>query len=132
MELPKLQELGLDETCIEYPVPVIEPRVIVALDYPDKRQALEFVGKVSPDECKLKILKETPKLLNVIKAEKKATKEIVKTHNISGIISDNRFGVYNKNVPSIFITHQLQVLSGMTTWLRAERNGAGMPSPLRI
>ncbi|MCF6240404.1 MAG: hypothetical protein L3J74_03545 [Bacteroidales bacterium] len=66
---------------------------------------------------KLRLLKETPKLLNVIKIEKKATREIIKTYNISGIISDNRFGAYNENVPSVFLTHQLQVLSGITTWL---------------
>jgi orotidine-5'-phosphate decarboxylase len=35
-----------------------ESRVIVALDYPDQKQALEFVAKTSPDQCKLKIGKE--------------------------------------------------------------------------
>lgn len=65
---------------------------------------------------KLKLLKDSPKLIKAIKAEKKATKEIVNTHDISGIISDNRLGVYNKEVPSVFITHQLNVLSGNTTW----------------
>ncbi|MCB0445789.1 MAG: glycosyltransferase [Gelidibacter sp.] len=66
---------------------------------------------------KLKLLKDTPKLMRTIKAEKKAIKSIVETHKIDGIISDNRFGLYHKNVPSVFITHQLQVLSGNTTWL---------------
>ena len=65
---------------------------------------------------KLKLLKDSTKLIKAIKAEKKATKEIIETHNISGIISDNRLGVYNKKVPSVFITHQLNVLSGNTTW----------------
>ncbi|MFB9051689.1 glycosyltransferase [Formosa undariae] len=66
---------------------------------------------------KLKLLKDSPKLLKAIKAEKKATKELVETHNIDGIISDNRLGVHSKKIPSVFITHQLQVLSGSTTWL---------------
>lgn len=65
---------------------------------------------------KLKLLKHSPKIINAIKAERKATVQIVETHNIDGIISDNRFGVYSKLVPSIFLTHQLQVLSGNTTW----------------
>lgn len=65
---------------------------------------------------KLKLLKDSPKLLKAIKAEKNALKYIVDTHEISGIISDNRMGVYNKKVPSVFITHQLNVLSGSTTW----------------
>jgi len=66
---------------------------------------------------KLKMLIDAPKLLKAINAEKKAIKSIVKTHAIDGIISDNRLGVYNAKVPSVFITHQLQVLSGNTTWL---------------
>lgn len=66
---------------------------------------------------KLKLLKDSPKLLKAIKAEKKATKQILENENISGIISDNRLGVHSKKVPSIFITHQLNVLSGKTTWL---------------
>ncbi|MFT4607647.1 MAG: orotidine-5'-phosphate decarboxylase [Gammaproteobacteria bacterium] len=35
-----------------------ESPVIVALDYSDQKQALEFVAKTSPDQCKLKIGKE--------------------------------------------------------------------------
>lgn len=66
---------------------------------------------------KLKLLKESPKIINAIKTERKMTKQIVETHNIDGIISDNRLGVHHKGVPSVFMTHQLQVLSGNTTWL---------------
>lgn len=66
---------------------------------------------------KVKLLKDTPKILGAINAEKKAIKHIIKTHGIDGIISDNRWGVYNKTVPSAIITHQLNVLSGQTTWL---------------
>ncbi|MFG6687214.1 glycosyltransferase [Mariniflexile sp. HNIBRBA6329] len=65
---------------------------------------------------KLKLLTNTPKLINAIKAEKKSTKNIIENNSISGIISDNRLGVYSKKVPSVFITHQLKVLSGSTTW----------------
>lgn len=66
---------------------------------------------------KLKLLTDSPKLLKAIKAEKRAIKQIVENNHISGIISDNRLGVYSKKVPSVFITHQLNVLSGNTTWL---------------
>ena len=66
---------------------------------------------------KLKLLKDSPKLLNAVNAEKKLIKSIIETHKIDGIISDNRLGIYSKQVPSVFITHQLQVLSGNTTWL---------------
>ena len=66
---------------------------------------------------KLKLLQHAPKLLNAIKAEKKIVKQLIETENIHGIVSDNRLGVYNKLVPCVFITHQLQVLSGTTTWI---------------
>jgi uncharacterized protein (TIGR00661 family) len=66
---------------------------------------------------KLKLIKDSPKVLKAVKNEKKATEEIVDTQNISGIISDNRLGVFSQKVPSVFITHQLNVLSGNTTWL---------------
>ncbi|AUS05657.1 glycosyltransferase [Pseudotamlana carrageenivorans] len=66
---------------------------------------------------KLKLIKDSPKLLKAIKREKKAVAEILDTHDIAGIISDNRIGVRNKKVPSVFITHQLYVLSGSTSWL---------------
>lgn len=66
---------------------------------------------------KFKLLMDTPRILKTIRAEQIATELIVKTHNIAGIISDNRFGVYSKDLPSVYITHQLNVLSGNTTWL---------------
>ena len=69
---------------------------------------------------KLKLIKDSPHLLKTIKKERKAVEKIVKSENISGIISDNRFGVRHKSVPSVFITHQLKVLSGSTTWLSSK------------
>jgi len=66
---------------------------------------------------KFNLIKGLPKIVRTIKAEKKALEAIIETHKIEGVISDNRLGVYSKKVPSVFITHQLQVLSGNTTWL---------------
>lgn len=66
---------------------------------------------------KMKLLKDSPHLLKTIDKEKKAIKSLVKSEDISGIISDNRFGVRHNDVPSVFITHQLKVLSGSTTCL---------------
>lgn len=66
---------------------------------------------------KLKLFKDLPQILKAISAERKVINDVVKTHQIGGIISDNRFGVYHKELPSVFMTHQLKVLSGNTTWL---------------
>jgi uncharacterized protein (TIGR00661 family) len=69
------------------------------------------------ENFKLKLIQDSPRLLKTIKKEKAATKRLVDDHRIDGIISDNRFGVRHKKLPSVFITHQLRVLSGSTTWL---------------
>lgn len=69
---------------------------------------------------KLKLLWDSPKMLKAISAEKKLTKQLVKDLELDGIISDNRLGVYSKKVPSVFITHQLNVLTGNTTWLSSK------------
>lgn len=69
---------------------------------------------------KLKLIKDSPHLLRTIKKEKKLTEKIIASENIAGIISDNRFGIRHKKVPSVFMTHQLRVLSGSTTWLSSK------------
>ena len=69
---------------------------------------------------KLKFIKDTPHILKTIKKEKELIETLVEDETISGIISDNRFGVKHKNIPSVFITHQLRVLSGNTTWLSSK------------
>lgn len=66
---------------------------------------------------KWKLLSKSPKIVAAVKEEKTIVKDLVKKGVIHGIISDNRLGVRHKKVPSVFITHQLQVLSGNTTWL---------------
>ncbi|NOY48294.1 MAG: UDP-N-acetylglucosamine--N-acetylmuramyl-(pentapeptide) pyrophosphoryl-undecaprenol N-acetylglucosamine transferase [Chlorobi bacterium] len=66
---------------------------------------------------KLKFLKSLPRLFKIIKLEQKFIKNIIEDYKIDGIISDNRFGVYSQKIPSVYITHQLHVLSGSTTWL---------------
>lgn len=66
---------------------------------------------------KYKLLSQAPKFMRAVSLEKKRTEEIHKKEKLSGIISDNRFGVRLKEIPSIYITHQLQVLSGATSFL---------------
>ena len=69
---------------------------------------------------KLKLIKDSPHLLKTIKREKKCIESLVETEQLAGIISDNRFGVRHGAIPSVFITHQLRVLSGSTTWLSSK------------
>lgn len=76
---------------------------------------IEYSNKAS--SLKWKLLLKTPGILRAIKEEKKLTKELVQKYRLNGIISDNRFGIRSKKIPSVFITHQLNVLSGSTTFI---------------
>ncbi len=69
---------------------------------------------------KWKMLKNSPKMVTAILEEKKIVKKWVKEYQLSGIISDNRLGVHSKKVPSVFITHQLNVLTGNTSWITSK------------
>lgn len=70
----------------------------------------------NPSFFKLKLLFQIPKILKKIKEERIVVANIIKKENIKGIISDNRFGVWSNKIPSVYITHQIIVLSGLTTF----------------
>ncbi len=64
-----------------------------------------------------KLLLQLPKIFRAAQKEKKIISKIIEKEGVTGIISDNRFGVRSKKVPSVYITHQISVLSGNTTFL---------------
>lgn len=55
------------------------------------------------------VAKAFPSLIYYSIKEHKALKRIVNEENIDFIISDNRFGLFHKTVPSAYITHQLLI-----------------------
>ena len=69
---------------------------------------------------KYKLLIDLPGIQKVIKKERLAVEKIIEKEHISGIISDNRFGVFSDKVPSVYITHQVNVLSGLTTFFTSK------------
>lgn len=69
---------------------------------------------------KLKMIWDSPKMIKAIAKEKRKTKVFVAELALDGIISDNRLGVYSKKVPCVFITHQLNVLTGNTSWMSSK------------
>ncbi|MFZ4106690.1 glycosyltransferase [Flavobacterium sp.] len=93
-EFPHLTSLELPSYCIEYP-----------------KNSRYFIWK---------LLFNSPKIAKAVRLEKKLVSKWVKEYSIGGIISDNRFGIYNESVPSVYITHQLKVLSGNTTWFSSK------------
>lgn len=61
----------------------------------------------------VRIILQTPKILIRINNEKSWLNIFLKSQPVDCIISDNRFGLYAHNVPSVFITHQLYIKTGL-------------------
>ncbi len=59
----------------------------------------------------LKMASQIPKILSGIKREQEQLKKIIKEKKIDAVISDNRFGLWSKEIPCVLITHQLMIKS---------------------
>ena len=70
------------------------------------------------------MLLKLPEIQATIKAEKRVINKLVISGKIDGIISDNRLGARNKKVPSICVTHQINVLSGSTSFFSSKMHQA--------
>jgi UDP-N-acetylglucosamine:LPS N-acetylglucosamine transferase len=55
----------------------------------------------------LKLMLDAPRIFGIIKREKRELKEIISRYKVDVVISDNRFGLYAKEINSILVTHQL-------------------------
>jgi uncharacterized protein (TIGR00661 family) len=62
---------------------------------------------------KLKLIMQVPKLLACIRKERKWLNKTIETENVDVVISDNRYGLHNKKLLCIFITHQLFIKTGL-------------------
>ena len=69
----------------------------------------------SPGLLKLKLLSQLSRIQKAVTKEHRLVQEIVEKEEATGIISDNRFGVWSNEVPSVYLTHQLQVRAGWLT-----------------
>ncbi len=56
-----------------------------------------------------RLLMQLPRLRNIIKKENHWLNRAISEHHIDLVISDNRYGLYSKKIPCIFITHQLTI-----------------------
>lgn len=70
---------------------------------------------------KFGLLFQLPKILKAVNKENQLIAEFInKNPDIVGIISDNRFGARSKKIPSVYITHQVNVLSGIFTFFSSK------------
>jgi uncharacterized protein (TIGR00661 family) len=93
--------------------------------------ALVFLQKEFPDleslelpsynisytkNLKFGLLLQIPKIIKAVKKERNIIADFIEENkDVIGIISDNRFGVRNAKIKSIYITHQVTVLAGFLT-----------------
>ena len=86
---------------LEFPELTFIPLKGYGINYAKKRSNFMF-----------SIFAQLPKICKAIQYENKRIKQIVAEYQIDIIISDNRLGCYHKKIPSIFVTHQLNILTG--------------------
>ncbi len=58
-------------------------------------------------------MQQLPRIASVVKRENRWLQEVIVQERIDGVISDNRFGLFSKKVPCVFITHQLRIKTGL-------------------
>ena len=94
-------------------------------------KALKFLSKEFPDletislpsyhisygrNVKWNLFKKTLTIKKAVRQERRVLeKYLIDNPEVVGIISDNRFGMFSKKTPSVYITHQINVLSGLLT-----------------
>ena len=90
------------------------PLELLKTEFPD----LEFISFKGysinyPEKGSMiwKMITSLPKIFAGIYNEHKALKRIIKERKVDIVISDNRFGLWNKEIKTVFITHQLMIKS---------------------
>ncbi|WP_143308764.1 glycosyltransferase [Chitinophaga vietnamensis] len=65
----------------------------------------------------MKIIQQIPKIYRTVKYEQRWLRKTVDQYKIDAVISDNRFGLYHKRIPTVFITHQLLIKTPFGGWI---------------
>lgn len=69
----------------------------------------------------LKIFCQLPKITYAVYREHQWLKKTIGRYKLDAVISDNRFGMYHKRIPSVYITHQLGIKAGNWFFNRVAR-----------
>lgn len=60
---------------------------------------------------------QLPRMIKQVQQEKKWLAKQIDMLQIEAVISDNRYGLFHPSIPSILITHQLEVKTGLGKWI---------------
>jgi UDP:flavonoid glycosyltransferase YjiC (YdhE family) len=104
---------GSVETLLRGEFPNLEYLRLAGYEISYGKDKIDLVGK---------ILLQIPRILQVIEEENEWLKNTIENYEIDAVISDNRFGLYNEKIYSVFITHQLQIQTGLAITDRIVQN----------
>jgi len=57
----------------------------------------------------LNLFLQMPRIVNAVRREHKLLDKIIQEEGIDAVISDNRFGLFTFRVPTVFMTHQIEI-----------------------
>lgn len=69
----------------------------------------EYGIKYRTSNMYLNISYQIPRILRSIYLERKWLKNSIQTYSIDAVISDNRYGLVTDKIPSVFVTHQINI-----------------------
>ncbi|MDH4474404.1 MAG: glycosyltransferase [Fluviicola sp.] len=104
-----LQENKLVVRCTIEQQRVFETYAIQAAFIPATAFSFRFKGD---GNFTREMLRNARQFRKAVKIERSETKALVSTHGIDVIVSDHRYGMVSATIPSVFVTHQVQLPSG--------------------
>ena len=68
-------------------------------------------------QTRLALIWQIPKILIKINREHRWLSRFLEARKVDLVISDNRYGFFSHKLPSVIITHQLEIKSGLGRWV---------------
>lgn len=62
------------------------------------------------------VIAQAPRLAAVAAAERRMTRRILKEDDFTAVLSDNRLGCFSPELPSVYLSHQIQLPAGKFSW----------------
>ena len=116
--VPLIKKLKLDNTVILGITPLT--KLIFDDEFPNlKKIDLEpyAISYSKKQTLTVNLILNFSRIRKVIKKENEQLKNIIKENKIEIVISDNRLGLYNSLVETVYITHQVNIQAGLLSLL---------------
>lgn len=63
-------------------------------------------------QLRLKLVGQLPRIWKIYRQERRWLQNFIEKNQIQGVISDNRYGMFSRQIPAVCLTHQLQIETG--------------------